>query len=241
MRIAATRALIEQTTGAARHADGCHAHGRFLGRVCVLSFRTSTQIDAADLAPPGPRGHRSTPSGIHNQHTTDPIRASARDAIETMRARGLDPIFGARSSPRWRRSRAAAHFRGADARPARLAWCSIDNGLFPDLDQRRCQRRCAARHQNLVAIADVDARCRRFDNRSTRRAQHHFVYTPGWSFRCCPRGCPPISRRSTSGGIAWAIVIGIRRLAAGEARRRGSTARCCTITRSSPITRWAPG
>ncbi len=51
---AATRALMEQTTQRGRvMVTGCTTHGRFLGRVCVLSFRThQPQIDAliGDLA-----------------------------------------------------------------------------------------------------------------------------------------------------------------------------------------------
>src|SRR5438876_7031530 len=45
---AATRALMEQTTARGRvMVTGCTAHGRYLGRVCVLSFRThAAQIDA---------------------------------------------------------------------------------------------------------------------------------------------------------------------------------------------------
>jgi aromatic-L-amino-acid decarboxylase len=45
---AATRALMEQTTKRGRvMVTGCTAHGRALGRVCVLSFRThQSQIDA---------------------------------------------------------------------------------------------------------------------------------------------------------------------------------------------------
>jgi len=45
---AATRALMEQTTARGRvMLTGCFAHGRYLGRVCVLSFRThQAQIDA---------------------------------------------------------------------------------------------------------------------------------------------------------------------------------------------------
>jgi aromatic-L-amino-acid decarboxylase len=45
---AATRALMEQTTARGRvMLTGCTAHGRYLGRVCVLSFRThQAQIDA---------------------------------------------------------------------------------------------------------------------------------------------------------------------------------------------------
>src|SRR5262245_38862375 len=45
---AATRALMEQTTARGRvMVTGCTAHGRYLGRVCVLSFRThAPQIDA---------------------------------------------------------------------------------------------------------------------------------------------------------------------------------------------------
>jgi len=45
---AATRALMEQTTARGRvMVTGCTAHGRTLGRVCVLSFRThQLQIDA---------------------------------------------------------------------------------------------------------------------------------------------------------------------------------------------------
>jgi aromatic-L-amino-acid decarboxylase len=45
---AATRALMEQTTARGRvMVTGCFAHGRYLGRVCVLSFRThQAQIDA---------------------------------------------------------------------------------------------------------------------------------------------------------------------------------------------------
>jgi aromatic-L-amino-acid/L-tryptophan decarboxylase len=51
---AATRALMEQTTAKGRvMVTGASAHGRFLGRVCVLSFRTHrAEIDALveDLA-----------------------------------------------------------------------------------------------------------------------------------------------------------------------------------------------
>ena len=45
---AATRALMAQTTARGRvMVTGCTAHGRALGRVCVLSFRThQLQIDA---------------------------------------------------------------------------------------------------------------------------------------------------------------------------------------------------
>jgi aromatic-L-amino-acid/L-tryptophan decarboxylase len=45
---AATRALMDQTTARGRvMVTGCRARGRFLGRVCVLSFRThQPQIDA---------------------------------------------------------------------------------------------------------------------------------------------------------------------------------------------------
>jgi aromatic-L-amino-acid/L-tryptophan decarboxylase len=45
---AATRALMEQTTAKGRvMVTGASAHGRFLGRVCVLSFRThQAEIDA---------------------------------------------------------------------------------------------------------------------------------------------------------------------------------------------------
>jgi aromatic-L-amino-acid/L-tryptophan decarboxylase len=45
---AATKALMEQTTARGRvMVTGCTAHGRYLGRVCVLSFRThANQIDA---------------------------------------------------------------------------------------------------------------------------------------------------------------------------------------------------
>jgi aromatic-L-amino-acid/L-tryptophan decarboxylase len=45
---AATRSLMEQTTRKGRvMVTGCTAHGRYLGRVCVLSFRThAAQIDA---------------------------------------------------------------------------------------------------------------------------------------------------------------------------------------------------
>src|SRR5205823_13034351 len=45
---AATRALMEQTTKRGRvMVTGCTTHGRYLGRVCVLSFRThQPQIDA---------------------------------------------------------------------------------------------------------------------------------------------------------------------------------------------------
>ena len=44
---AATKAALEATTRRGRvMLTGCTAHGRFLGRVCVLSFRThQTQID----------------------------------------------------------------------------------------------------------------------------------------------------------------------------------------------------
>ena len=51
---AATQALMDRTTRRGRvMVTGCTAHGRFLGRVCVLSFRThQPQIDALveDLA-----------------------------------------------------------------------------------------------------------------------------------------------------------------------------------------------
>jgi aromatic-L-amino-acid decarboxylase len=45
---AATRALMERTTARGRvMVTGCSTHGRYLGRVCVLSFRThQSQIDA---------------------------------------------------------------------------------------------------------------------------------------------------------------------------------------------------
>ena len=45
---AATRALMEQTTARGRvMVTGCTAHGRYLGRVCVLSFRShQAEIDA---------------------------------------------------------------------------------------------------------------------------------------------------------------------------------------------------
>jgi aromatic-L-amino-acid/L-tryptophan decarboxylase len=45
---AATRALMERTTARGRvMVTGSHTHGRYLGRVCVLSFRThEPQIDA---------------------------------------------------------------------------------------------------------------------------------------------------------------------------------------------------
>jgi aromatic-L-amino-acid decarboxylase len=45
---AATKTLLEKTTARGRvMLTGCTAHGRFLGRVCVLSFRThQTHIDA---------------------------------------------------------------------------------------------------------------------------------------------------------------------------------------------------
>ena len=45
---AATKAVMEATTRRGRvMVTGCTAHGRYLGRVCVLSFRThQTQIDA---------------------------------------------------------------------------------------------------------------------------------------------------------------------------------------------------
>jgi aromatic-L-amino-acid decarboxylase len=51
---AATRALMDQTTARGRvMVTGCAAHGRYMGRVCVLSFRThQREIDALveDLA-----------------------------------------------------------------------------------------------------------------------------------------------------------------------------------------------
>ena len=68
---AATQALMEKTTALGRvMVTGCTAHGRFLGRVCVLSFRThQREIDALvedlaasiqDIAPrTSHRGHRS--------------------------------------------------------------------------------------------------------------------------------------------------------------------------------------
>jgi len=45
---AATRALMQQVTARGRvMLTGCVAHGRYLGRVCILSFRThQAQIDA---------------------------------------------------------------------------------------------------------------------------------------------------------------------------------------------------
>ena len=45
---AATRSLMQQTTSRGRvMVTGCTAHGRYLGRVCVLSFRThASTIDA---------------------------------------------------------------------------------------------------------------------------------------------------------------------------------------------------
>ena len=59
---AATRALMERTTARGRvMVTGAAAHGRYLGRVCVLSFRTHQAADrrarrglAASI-----RGHRA--------------------------------------------------------------------------------------------------------------------------------------------------------------------------------------
>src|SRR5262249_1869579 len=45
---AATKALMERTTGRGRvMVTGCTAHGRYMGRVCILSFRThQAQVEA---------------------------------------------------------------------------------------------------------------------------------------------------------------------------------------------------
>jgi aromatic-L-amino-acid decarboxylase len=66
---AATKALMERTTARGRvMVTGCTTHGRYLGRVCVLNFRTDARrIDAlvedlaASIAEIVPRGSALTP------------------------------------------------------------------------------------------------------------------------------------------------------------------------------------
>ena len=135
---------------------GAAAHGRFLGRVCVLSFRThQPQIDALveDLAA-SIRRHRPGARRIDERRATTHRSADAASiAFRAMRSRGLDPEFPpdaiARRSPRSTRRRATTEEPTRDLRP--LLWCSIDNDDSRDLDQlsvaepRRERRREDAR------------------------------------------------------------------------------------------------
>ena len=175
---------------------GCTAHGRFLGRVCVLSFRThQTEIDALveDMARAPIRGDTIATHDL----TQSRSRAAARDR------RPRD----ARARPRARHSAGRAR-RGGGADGARrrtteeptrdlrtLLWCSIDNDDSRDLDQLSVAEALPGGDVKvLVAIADVDAAVREgLAGRSARRAEHDVGLHAGRrSSRCCPSGCRPI-------------------------------------------------
>ena len=174
---------------------GCTAHGRALGRVCVLSFRThQPQIDALieDMAAAirgasdGPMADQSNPRA--------PARASPFDA---MRERGLEPdippdaLAQAAALPGARRRTTEEPTRDLRA----LLWCSIDNDDSRDLDQLSVAEPLPGGDVKvLVAIADVDAAVREgIAGRSARGAEHDVGLHAGRrSFRCCPSGCRPI-------------------------------------------------
>ena len=97
---------------------GCTAHGRFLGRVCVLSFRThQPQIDALVEDMAGVAFRRSYRiANMIEQSDRARLRAIA---IRAMRERGLDPDFPPEALAEAARAEGgAAHHRGADARSA---------------------------------------------------------------------------------------------------------------------------
>ena len=112
---------------------GCTAHGRALGRVCVLSFRThQAQIDA--LVEDWPQRSRTSGHMADQSINRAHLRAIA---VQAMRERGLDPEISARRAGAGRpRSPAAPTTTEEPTRDLRsLLWCSIDNDDSRDLDQ----------------------------------------------------------------------------------------------------------
>jgi VacB/RNase II family 3'-5' exoribonuclease len=109
-------------------------------------------------------------------------------AIETMRARGLDPDF----SPAELAEVAAMTVPRTSEAPTRdlraLSWCSIDNDDSRDLDQLTVAEALPrGAVKVLVAIADVDAAVTK-GSTIDRHAAHNTtsVYTPGAVFPMLP-------------------------------------------------------
>jgi aromatic-L-amino-acid/L-tryptophan decarboxylase len=86
---AATKALMERTTARGRvMVTGCTARGRYLGRVCVLSFRTDERrIDAlvedvaasiAEIVPRGLGAGSSGPGGLPTTKATNDTEITGR-------------------------------------------------------------------------------------------------------------------------------------------------------------------
>ena len=101
---------------------------------------------------------------------------------------------------------AAATRRGADARPAR-AGCGARSTTTIRATSTSCRspRRCRAETSRSWWRSPTSTRRCRRDRRSigTPRTTRRRSTRRRRSFRCCPRGCRPISRRSTRTRIGW--------------------------------------
>ena len=164
---------------------GCTAHGRFLGRVCVLSFRThQPQIDALveDMAAAIAEIRSATAMTEPTRNPSDRERLRAI-AVRAMRERGLEPDHPART-----RSPQAAALGSAPRRPprSRRAICGRCSGARSTTTTRaisiscrwprRCRTatsRCWSRSPTSTPRSPKDRRSigtpRRTRRRSTRR------------------------------------------------------------------------
>ena len=110
-------------------------------------------------------------------------------AIETMRARGLDPDFSPAELAEVAAMTGPPRTSEAPTRDLRaLSWCSIDNDDSRDLDQLSVAEALAGGEVRvLVAIADVDAAVPK-GSTIDRHAAHNTtsVYTPGVVFPMLP-------------------------------------------------------
>jgi len=122
--------------------------------------------------------------------TTRSHRARLRAiAIETMRARGLDPDFSPAELAEVAALKGPPRTSEAPTRDLRaLAWCSIDNNDSRDLDQLSVAETLpGGKVRVLVAIADVDAAVPK-GSPIDRHAAYNTtsVYTPGVVFPMLP-------------------------------------------------------
>jgi VacB/RNase II family 3'-5' exoribonuclease len=124
---------------------------------------------------------------------TDPTRSDRARlraiAIDTMRARGLDPDFSAAELAEVAALKGPPRTSEEPTRDLRtLAWCSIDNDDSRDLDQLSVAEALPGGDVKiLVAIADVDAAVPK-GSTIDRHAAHNTtsVYTPGIVFPMLP-------------------------------------------------------
>ena len=124
---------------------------------------------------------------------TDPTRSHRARlraiAIETMRARGLDPDFSPAELAEVAALKGPPRTSEAPTRDLRArAWCSIDNNDSRDLDQLSVAEALPGGDVKiLVAIADVDAAVPK-GSTIDRHAAHNTtsVYTPGMVFPMLP-------------------------------------------------------